>query len=106
MGPGSYPLVEANLPVPPITGCDINSFLKQWKQHGFAAMAATYPARVGQIGVTTALDIVAGTPVPHQVDVPLKVITEENLDAFVRPDLPDGYWGDSDPEVVRLMFPQ
>jgi ABC-type sugar transport system substrate-binding protein len=98
--------LEANRSIPPITGCDVNSFLKQWKQYGFAAMAATYPARVGQIGVTTALDILAGVPVPHEVDVPLKVITQANLDEFVRLDLPDGYWGDSDPEVVKLMFPQ
>jgi ribose transport system substrate-binding protein len=98
--------LEANQPIPPITGCDINSFLKQWKQHGFPAMAVTYPARVGQLGVATALDILAGKPVQHRIDIPLKVITQANLDEFVRMDLPDGYWGDSDPAVVKLMFPQ
>jgi ribose transport system substrate-binding protein len=98
--------LEAGAPVPPITGADINSFLKQWKQNGFPAVAVSYPARVGQLGVTTALDILAGKPVPHLVDMPQTVITQENLDKFVRLDLPDGYWGDSNPEVVKLMFPQ
>ncbi len=98
--------LEAGKPIPPITGADINVFLKQWKQHGFPAVAVSYPARVGQLGVTTALDILAGKPVPHLVDMPQIVITHENLDEYVRMDLPDGYWGDSDPEVVKLMFPQ
>lgn len=98
--------LEAGLAVPPITGGDINSFLKQWKQNGFSAVAVSYPARVGQIGVTTALDVLAGKPVLRRVEIPLKVITKDNLDEYVRLDLPDGYWGDSDPEVVKLMFPQ
>jgi ribose transport system substrate-binding protein len=98
--------LEAKQAVPPITGCDINSFLKQWKEHSFPAMAVTYTARVGEMGVQTALDILAGEPVPHQMDMPQAVITKDNLDQFVRMDLPDGYWGDSDPEVTKLMFPK
>jgi ribose transport system substrate-binding protein len=98
--------LEAGKQVPPITGADINSFLKQWKQNGLRAVAVSYPARVGQLGVTTALEILAGKPVAHSIDIPQTVITKDNLDKFVRMDLPDGYWGDSDPEVVKLMFPQ
>ena len=98
--------LEAKQPVPPITGGDINSFLKQWKQNGFAAVAVSYPARVGEIGVRTALDVLAGKPVLHKVDIPLTVITQDKLDQFVRLDLPDAYWGDSDPAVVKLMFPK
>lgn len=98
--------LEAGKPVPPITGADINLFLKQWKQNGFPAVAVSYPARVGQLSVNVALDILTGKPVQHMVDMPQIVITQENLDQYVRMDLPDGYWGDSDPEVVKLMFPQ
>jgi ribose transport system substrate-binding protein len=98
--------LEAGKPVPPITGCDINLFLKQWKSNGFSAMAVTYSARVGQTGVMTALDILHGKPVPHNLDMPQEVITIENLDERVRMDLPDGYWSDSAPEVTQLMFPK
>lgn len=98
--------LEAGKPVPPITGADINAFLKQWKQNNLSAVAVSYPARVGQRGVEIALDILAGKPVQHLVDMPQIVITNANLDQYVRLDLPDGYWGDSDPEVVKLMFPQ
>lgn len=98
--------LEAGLPVPPITGGDINSFLKQWKRNGFSAVAVSYPARVGQIAVLTALDVLAGRPVPHRVDIPLAVITDDTLDDYVRMDLPDGFWSDSNPEVVKLMFPE
>lgn len=98
--------LEAGKPVPPITGCDINAFLKQWKQNNLTAMAVTYSARVGILGVRTALDVLAGKPVPHHSDIPSTVITKDQLDQYVRMDLPDGYWSDSDPEVTRLMFPK
>ncbi|NTU82035.1 MAG: substrate-binding domain-containing protein [Chloroflexales bacterium] len=98
--------LEAGKPVPPITGCDINAFLKQWKQHHLSAMAVTYSARVGVRGVQTALDVLAGRPVPHHIDLPSTIITQDELDQYVRMDLPDGYWSDSDPEVTRLMFPK
>jgi ribose transport system substrate-binding protein len=96
--------LEAGKPVPPITGCDINLFLKQWKSNGFSAMAVTYSPRVGQTGVLTALDILHGKPVPHNLDVPQEVITAANLDQRVRMDLPDTYWSDSLPEVTKQMF--
>jgi hypothetical protein len=38
--------------------------------------------------------------------MPQEVITAENLDERVRMDLPDGYWSDSAPEVMQLMFPK
>lgn len=98
--------LEAGRAVPPITGCDINIFLKQWKQLDFSAMAVTYSARVGSVGVQTALEVLAGRPVPHRVDLPSKVITQDLLDQYVRMDLPDGFWSDSDPAVTRLMFPE
>jgi ribose transport system substrate-binding protein len=98
--------LEANKPVPPITGCDINTFLKQWKEHGFSAVAVTYSPQAGEIGVRTALDILAGKPVPHRLDIPQHAITKENLDQYVRMDLPDGYWSASNPEVTKLMFPK
>jgi ribose transport system substrate-binding protein len=98
--------IEANKPVPPITGCDINVFLKQWKQNSFSAVAVTYSPQVGEIGVRTALDILAGKPVPHRLDIPQHAITKENLDQHVRLDLPDGYWSASNAEVTKLMFPK
>jgi ribose transport system substrate-binding protein len=98
--------LEAKKSVPPITGCDINTFMKQWKQNGFSAMAVTYTPRVGEAGVQAALDILAGKPVIHQMDMQQAVVTKDNLDQFVRLDLPDGYWGDSDPAVTKLMFPK
>ena len=75
-------------------------------QNSLQAVAVSYSARVGQLGVTTALDILVGKLVAHRVDMPQIVVTNENLDKFVGMGLPDGYWGDSDPEVVKLMFPQ
>jgi ribose transport system substrate-binding protein len=98
--------LEAGKRVPPITGADLNTFLKLWKRNGLSAVAVSYPPRIGQLAVTVGLDILAGKPVQHTIDLEQKVITNDTLDQHVREDLPDGYWSDSDPEVVKLMFPK
>jgi ribose transport system substrate-binding protein len=91
--------------VPPVTGEDFNGFLKLWKQQDLNAVAVSFPVRMGRVAVTTALDILAGKPVSHRFDVPHTVITNSNLAQYVRPNLPDDYWADSDTDVVKLMFP-
>ena len=97
--------VEAGMDVPPITGEDFNRYLKQWKELGFEGVSVSFPVRMGRVAVTTALDILAGKAVPHYIDVPRTIITSDNLDQYVRPDLPDDYWADSDPEVAARLFP-
>lgn len=97
--------VEQNKKVPPVTADAFNRFFKLWQQHKLDAIAVSYPVRMGQVAVTTALEILAGKPVPHLVDVPRTVVTNENLTQYVRNDLPDDYWTDSDPELVKILFP-
>ncbi len=96
--------VEAGLKVPPITGEDFNRYLKQWKELGFDGVSVSFPVRQGRTAVQIAVDILNGKPVPHYVNVPRTIITKENLDKYVRMDLPDDYWGDTDPEVAEIMF--
>jgi ribose transport system substrate-binding protein len=97
--------VQKGKPVPPVTGEDFNGFLKLWKEHNLNAVAVSFPVRMGRVAVTTALDILAGKPVPHHLDVPNTIITNDNLVQYIRPNLPDDYWADSDADVVKLMFP-
>ena len=97
--------VEAGLDVPPITGEDFNRYFKLWDDIGFEGVSVSFPVRMGRFAVTTALDILAGEPVEKVVDVERTVVTIDNLGDYVRQDLPDDYWGDSDPEVVERLFP-
>lgn len=95
---------EAGLDVPPITGEDMNRYLKQWEELGFDGVAVSYPVRMGRIAVQEAAKILNGEPVAHSVDVPHLIITKDNLDQYVRMELPDDYFGDSDEDVVELLF--
>jgi ribose transport system substrate-binding protein len=97
--------VEAGLDVPPITGEDFNRYFKLWDDIGFEGVSVSFPVRMGRFSVTTALDILAGEPVPKTVDVERTVVTIDNLGDYVRQDLPDDYWADSDPEIVERLFP-
>lgn len=96
---------EYHRPVPPITAADNNRFLKLWQRQGLNAVAVSFPVRMGQVAVDTALDILAGKPVPRHIDVSNTTITSDTLERYVRPDLPDDYWADSDPNVARRLFP-
>ena len=96
--------MEAGLEVPPITGEDFNRFLKLWNNEGLNAVAVTFSVRQGTAAAEVAFDILRGNAVDHHVVVPNLVITEENLDEFVRPDLPDGFFAESTPEVADRIF--
>jgi len=97
--------MDAGLEVPPVTGEDFNRFLKMWKQNNLTAVAVTFSVRQGYEAVQGAKKILQGEKVPHHVVVPNLVITEENLDKYVRLDLPDDYWSETMPEVAKILFP-
>ncbi len=86
---------EAGLPIPPVTGEDMNRYLKMWKQMGFEGVAVSFPTWQGQVAVQKAIDVLSGIPVPRNVDVPRLVITTDTLDKFVKMDQPDEYFMDS-----------
>jgi ribose transport system substrate-binding protein len=96
--------VEAGMDVPPITGEDFNRYLVQWQELGFDGVAVSFSVRMGSEAVKVALDVLSGTPVPHYISVEPVIITSDNLDEYVRPDLPDDYWAASLPEVADRLF--
>jgi ribose transport system substrate-binding protein len=98
-------LVEQGMPVPPVTAEDYNRFLKLWKKHNLNAVGVSNPVRMGQEAVKIAMDVLTGKPVPHNLNVPQTILTKDNMDQYLRSDLPDDYWADSDAEVVKIMFP-
>jgi ribose transport system substrate-binding protein len=96
---------EAGKEIPPITGEDWNRYLKLWKELGFPGYGVSFNSQMGAEAVKVALDIVQGKEVQHYVNLPKLIITSDNLDQYVRMDLPDDYWAASLPEVAAIMFP-
>jgi ribose transport system substrate-binding protein len=88
----------ANRPLVPMTSEDNNGFLKKWKALGsdkFKSIAIAKPTWLGAEALKTALDVLNGKTVVKDQILPVATITEENLDKFVRPNLPDSFWANS-----------
>ncbi|MGE5589156.1 MAG: ABC transporter substrate-binding protein [Bacillota bacterium] len=85
----------ANRPLVPMTAEDNNGFLKKWKElqpNGFSAVAASKPTWLSAESLEVALKALKGEPITKDNYLPAPTITDENLDQFVRPDLPDSFW--------------
>jgi ribose transport system substrate-binding protein len=97
---------EAHLPFPPMTSEDANQFLKIWKNDPkLNARAVTNSVRQGSRAVEIGMKILRGEAVPHLFQEPNAVITRENLDQFVRMDLPDSFYAYTQAEVTKRLFP-
>jgi len=101
----------AGRPLVPMTGEDNNGFLKVWKQlrdsgSSFDSIGASKPTWLGALAVETALDILEGKPYQKLNRLPVPTITSENLDEYVRPDMPDALWANTKltDDEIRALF--
>jgi ribose transport system substrate-binding protein len=83
---------DAGQEVPPITGEDQNDFLTKWKDDGLTAVAPTYSNFQWRTAVIAAVKVLKGEEVPNPWVLPQPKITEENLDQYVKPDMPPLYY--------------
>src|SRR5688500_18256943 len=79
---------DAGLDVPPITGEDQQDFLRKWKDDGLTAAAPTYPTYQWRTPIIAAVQILQGTQVPKEWVLPQPLITSENLDQYLQPNMP------------------
>lgn len=105
--------LERDMAPPPVTGEDGNGFLKVWKElkdsgkyPDFDSIATSMPTWVSAKAMEVALDALTGKPVEKKTLLPIPVITSETLDQYVKVDLPDSYWCNSElpAEVVKQIF--
>lgn len=81
----------------PMTGEDANGFLKLWVQYkpeGLSCIATSLPAWMFAEGAKLGLEILDGTYTGEKdvvVDIP--VITNDEVEDYVRPELSDSFWG-------------
>lgn len=79
---------DAGLDVPPITGEDQQDFLRKWKDDGLTAIAPTYPTYQWRTPIIAAVMILQGQQVPKEWILPQPVVTSENLDQYLQPNMP------------------
>jgi ribose transport system substrate-binding protein len=105
--------LERDIKPPPVTGEDGNGFLKLWKQlrdsgkyPDFDSIATSMPTWCSAKAMEVALDALQGKKVNKEVFIPIPTITSKTLDNYVKPDLPDSFWCNSQlPEDrVKKMF--
>jgi ribose transport system substrate-binding protein len=72
----------------PITGEDQQDFLRKWKDDGLTAVAPTYPTFQWRTPVIAALQVLNGEEVPGEWTLPQPLITNENLDQYLQPNMP------------------
>ena len=94
-------IVEAGMKPVPITGDQVNSFLKRVVKYNFPAMSLTYPSKMGADAVKVGLRILQGIPVPKYFNTDAELITTHDTPDIrgdmrfvdvVRMDKPDTFW--------------
>ena len=83
---------DAGQDVPPITGEDQNDFLRSGRTSGLTAVAPTYSNFQWRTAVIAATKILKGEEVPKEWVLPQPKITQENLDQYVKPNMPPLYY--------------
>ena len=101
----------AGVALVPMTGEDSNGLLKKWQQlidageAGFDCIAVAKPTWISARALDSALAVLGDEEVVKDDILEPEVITEENLGEFVRPDLPDSLWVNTemtDDEIMAL----
>ncbi len=75
-------------PYPIMVGEDQQDYLQKWKDAGLTATAPTFPTYQWRTPVIAALQILNGEPVQKKWTLPQPVITAENLDRYLQPNMP------------------
>ncbi|HTW29669.1 MAG TPA: ABC transporter substrate-binding protein [Acetobacteraceae bacterium] len=104
-------MLAAGRKLVPMTGDDYNGFLKLYarehaNQPGFRIGAMSEPSWEGVVAIRTALKLLAGDSVPKTQTIEPTLITDANYQQYIRPDLPDGVFIDtnlSDAELKKLF---
>jgi ribose transport system substrate-binding protein len=102
----------AGVPLVPMTGEDSNGLLKKWSalieagDTGFDAIAVAKPTWISARALEAAIAAVNGEDVTKDDLLDPEVITADNIAEFVRPELPDSLWVNTemtDEEILALL---
>ncbi len=89
-------LLNNGMDLIPVTSEDFNGTLKIWYDHmaseGYRSVASGVATKFGCLALEAALRIKEGVELNKTYLLELPLITNENLEKYVRPDMPDDYW--------------
>lgn len=88
-------MVAANRKLVPMSGEANNGVLKEWKKYagqGFDCICPSDPTYESSAALDTAVDALQGKKVDKKTVITPPAVTTENLDKFLREDLPDSFW--------------
>ncbi len=83
---------ERGLPIPIITGDDINGWFKLCDKYKVKSVSGSWPVYCGRTGVKATELILKGEPTPEIWWIPLLIITPENRSKWFKPKMPDAFW--------------
>jgi ribose transport system substrate-binding protein len=107
----SKALLAAGRPLVPVTGDDYNGLLKLYdaqkdKQPKFDIGLISEPTWESVVALRMALSVLRGESIPKQWIITPKLITKDNYKKYMRPDLADGVFTDtnlSDEELKKIF---
>lgn len=104
-------LLDSGRPLVPVTGDDYNGMLKLYHAHKateprFDIGLMSEPTWQGIFALRAAVTLLQGGEVPKQQIIVPKMITRDNYEDFMRPDLPDGVATDTSltDDELRAIF--
>ncbi len=102
---------ERGLAIPPVTGEDGNGFLKVWQNlqkegNSFDSIATSMPTWISKKAMQVAIEALDGKSVMKEIVLPIPTINGDQLDEYVRPNLSDSFWCNSQlpDERVKALF--
>ncbi len=78
---------DLGMDVPPIVGEDQLDFLTAWQENDLTAIAPTYPNFQWRTPILAAQMILSGEEVPAEWVLPQPVVTQDNLDQYLDPEV-------------------
>lgn len=104
-------LLAAGRPLVPVTGDDYNGLLKLYDAERanhptFKIGLISEPTWQGVVALRSAVSLLKGQDVPKTQTIQPKIITDENYESYVRRDLPDGAFVDTNlsDEELKALF--
>lgn len=79
-------------PIPPMTGDDMNGFLKYWQKYNLTAVGVVKPTYLSAMSLNVALEALEGKPFKKNDIIPPILITRADLTKYLKPNMPDSFW--------------